>query len=55
MSPETVEPTGESRDVSRQDPSPEDAALKEAERKFLAARAAFIADQEARRRDRRQK
>ncbi len=53
MSPETDEPTGESREVDRQDPPPDDAALNEAERKFLAARAAFIEDQEAKRGDQR--
>jgi len=49
MFPETEEPTGESQDVGEQDLSPDDAALREAERKFLAARAAFLADQEAKR------
>ena len=52
MSPPADEPTGESQDLTGQEPAPEEAVLEEAERKFLAAREAFIADREARGRSR---
>ncbi len=53
MSAERDRPAGESRESSGRDAPPEDAVLEEAERKFLAAREAFIADQESKSADRR--